>query len=100
MEKSVEEFQGEKEIAKGSNNNRAEGFSDLSLANVYQLLGRWEDASEAVQQGLQVFTQIKDVGGQTAANAELVTIYSDREHRQAGPMQRRQSCPRQPHRLS
>jgi tetratricopeptide (TPR) repeat protein len=78
MEKAILAFQRERDIAKDANDQRNLAFSELSLSDVLQLLGKWDDALDAATDGLKIFGQIKDEGGETAAKAELINIYGDR----------------------
>lgn len=78
MEKAVLAFQRERDIAKGANDQRDLAFSELSVSDVLQLLGKWDDALEAASDGLKIFQQLKDEAGEGTAKAELINIYGDR----------------------
>jgi len=78
MEKAVLAFQRERDIAKAANDQRNLAFSELSISNVLQLLGKWDDALDAASDGLAIFEQMKDEAGAAAAKAELINIYGDR----------------------
>jgi hypothetical protein len=78
MEKAVQFFEGERDTAKAANDQRDLAFADLSISDVLQLLGKWDDALDAATDGSKIFEQMKDEAGEAAADAELINIYSDR----------------------
>jgi Tfp pilus assembly protein PilF len=78
MEKAVLAFQRERDIAKAANDRRTLAFAELSISDVLQLLGKWDDALDAARDGLTIFEQMKDEAGEATAKAELINIYGDR----------------------
>jgi len=78
MEKAVQFFEGERDTAKAANDQRDLAFADLSISNVLQLLGKWDDALDVATDGSKIFEQMKDEAGEASADAELINIFSDR----------------------
>lgn len=78
IEKALAFFNQERNIAKDSNDQRNLGYAELSISEAFQLLGRWDDALEAANNGLRAFKEIQDASGQSLAKAALINIYGDR----------------------
>lgn len=78
FEKAVTEFDEERDLARAADDPSDEGYADVALSDTFQLIGSWEDALQAVQDGLQIFKQKGLVAGQASAEAQLMALYSDR----------------------
>lgn len=78
FEKAISKFSQERDLAKTTDDPTDQGYANVALSDTFQLVGSWEDAAATAESGLQIFTKDSVVAGQASAEAQLMSIYSDR----------------------
>jgi CHAT domain-containing protein/tetratricopeptide (TPR) repeat protein len=78
FDKALKAAQKAEQFATEAGDQRQSANGYIVLAELGEILGRWEDAATSANKALEIFNSLKDTQGTVSSYAELASIYGDR----------------------